>query len=132
MHPARNARVGPLVEAVPVTTTPRIHYSLTDLLTLGLLRPAWAYRVELALMLLATAAWLGLTHVTSRPVAGIVLVVLAGVVVAVPAIRNLLVRRLTWARLRRQWTRACRHANLATGNDRVPVIRTISSIPAGD
>jgi hypothetical protein len=34
--------------------------------------------------------------------------------------------------LRRPWTLACRHAHLATGNDRVPVIRSITTIPAGE
>ena len=132
MPVARNAQVGPLIEGVPVTTAPRIRYSPTDLLTLVVLRPAWAYRVELLLAVLAAAAWVGLAHLSTRTIAGAVLLVGAAALVAIPATRRLLVRLLYRARFRRRWTLACRHADLATLNDRIPVIRSITDIPAGE
>jgi len=132
--PARNARVGGLVEATPVVTEPEIRYTAADWLILLVLRPAWAYRAELTLGTLVGGAWWLLTvrlGLPPRPAGGLLLLA-AAALVAVPPIRNRLARLLHRAHLRRAWDRACRHAKLATRNDRVPVICRWRAVPAGD
>ena len=49
MQPHRTVRAGPSVwEHAPVTTYPEPHIRPGSLFVLAVLRPAWAYRVELA------------------------------------------------------------------------------------
>src|SRR5262245_32434899 len=111
--PARNARVGGLVEATPVVTEPEIRYTAADWLILLVLRPAWAYRAELTLGTLVGGAWWLLTvrlGLPPRPAGGLLLLA-AAALVAVPPIRNRLARLLHRAHLRRAWDRACRHAD---------------------
>jgi hypothetical protein len=50
----------------------------------------------------------------------------------VPPVRNELATLLHRSYLRRRWTLACRHADLATLNDRVPRIIRASFVPSGD
>ena len=47
MRGHRTARVGSLIEHAPVTTRPEVHLSGGNLFMLTVVRPAWAYRVEL-------------------------------------------------------------------------------------
>ena len=56
MRGHRTARVGSLIEHAPVTTRPEVHLSGGNLFVLTVIRPAWAYRVELAGI--AALAWL--------------------------------------------------------------------------
>ena len=56
MRGHRTARVGSLIEHAPVTTRPEVHLGAGNLFMLTVIRPAWAYRVELAGI--ATLAWL--------------------------------------------------------------------------
>jgi DNA translocase FtsK/SpoIIIE-like protein len=134
MTPPRNARVGSLVEHTPVTTEYQVRYSWPDLLMFGMLRPAWAYRVELALFTAGLAAWGLLTYrfgLRGHLAFGLILVV-AAILPWLPWTRATLVGLLWRSHLRRRWTLACRHAHLATINDRIPVIRRIHEVPVGE
>src|SRR4051794_40884346 len=127
----RTARVGSLLEHTPVTTAPRIRYDWPDLIVLGVIRPAWSFRTELSLAGLVAAVWLLLIYgldLGTLVAAGLVQAAVA-VLVLLPWTRTALVLLLHRSHLRRRWTLACRHANLATLNDRVPVIRRIDAIP---
>ncbi|HMA46744.1 MAG TPA: hypothetical protein VKP11_06030 [Frankiaceae bacterium] len=61
----------------------------------------------------------------------VVLGALAGLLVF-PATRRPVVGWLRAGRVRRAWGRACRSSDLATLNDRVPRIRRVRRVPAGD
>jgi hypothetical protein len=123
-----------MVEATPVTAERQVRYDPMDLLTLLILRPAWAYRAELTIASVLTAAWvLARVRLGLNPVrAGLLALVPALMVVVLPWTRNHLVGLLHRAQVRRTWDRACRHAELATHNDRVPIATKVRSVPAGD
>lgn len=97
-----------------------------------LLRPAWAWRVELAGLLGVAVAGKLLARVVGPLVAGLVLVLLAGAGALVPAVRESVAWALRRSRLRRTFARACRHAELATPNDRVPRIVAAHRTPSGE
>src|SRR4029450_3640729 len=70
----RTARVGSLVEHAPVATLPGVPLSGGHLFTLTVLRPAWAYRVELAgIAVLAWLFWWLTGEVGDRRRAGIII-----------------------------------------------------------
>jgi hypothetical protein len=133
MRGHRSARVGSLIEHAPVTTRPEVHLSGGNLFTLTVLRPAWAYRLELAGIALLAYAYVWLTgEVGDRRRAGVIILAATAVLMAVPSVRNGLATLLHHSHLRRRWTLACRHAELATVNDRVPRITRAAFVPSGD
>jgi len=125
----------------PQVVEPVARPSRWGLLVNLLVRPAWAWRVELAGLVGVAVAGKMMAHLVGPVVAGLVLVVLVAVGVVVPAVRESVGWSLRRSRLRRGFARACRHAELATPNDRVPRIveaaRTLSGerlrvrLPAG-
>jgi hypothetical protein len=129
----RNARVGSLIEHAPVTTRPEVHLGAGNLFTLTVLRPAWAYRVELAgIAALAWLFWWLTGEIGDRRRAGVIILAATALLMVIPPIRNGLAILLHRSHLRRRWTLACRHADLATLNDRVPRITRASFVPSGD
>jgi FtsK/SpoIIIE family len=103
-----------------------------DVVFNGILRPAWAYRLELALVALVWAAHHWLTATFGRHAADRLVVAAAIVAGLLNWTRDPLARVLFRSHLRRRWALACRHANLATRNDRVPRITRIKLTRAGE
>ena len=132
MRGHRTARVGSLIEHAPVTTRPEVHLSGGNLFTLTVIRPAWAYRVELAgIALLGWLFWWLTGEVGDRR-AGVIILAGTALLMLVPPVRNRLATLLHRSHLRRRWTLACRHAELATVNDRLPRITRAAFVPSGD
>jgi hypothetical protein len=130
----RNARVDSLIEHAPITTCPEVHLSGGgNLFTLTVIRPAWAYRVELAgITLLAYLYWWLTGEVGDRRQASLIILAATAALMLVPPVCNGLATILHRSHLRRSWTLACRHADLATLNDRLPRISRASFVPSGD
>ena len=120
---------GALHETPPVITAPVVRERPADWLFNGLLRPAWAYRLELALIGLVAAAYVWLGERLGRAGAERLIVAAAIVVAMVTWTREPLAHALFRSHLRRRWALACRHAELATLNDRIPPRRALPAHP---
>jgi hypothetical protein len=123
---------GALHETPPVITAPVVRERPADWLFNGLLRPAWAYRLELALIGLVAGGYLWLGDRLGRQGAERVIVAAALVVAIVTWTREPLAHALFRSHLRRRWALACRYAELATPNDRVPRIVRCRLTRAGE
>jgi hypothetical protein len=123
---------GALHETPPIITAPVIRESPGDWLFNGLLRPAWAYRLELALFGLVSVAYVWLGERLGREGAERLIVAAAFVVATVTWTREPLAHALFRSHLRRRWALACRHAELATRNDRIPRITRCRLTRAGE
>lgn len=98
----------------------------------ALLRSLWAFRLELALVLAGAALWTLIWHSHSALEAGIGVVLAMAVVLVLPLTRRVLARLLRHSRVRRQWARAVRAARIPSLDDRVPTVRNLRDIPAGE
>jgi hypothetical protein len=96
------------------------------------LRPAWLWRREICCLLLLAvmAGWVWAAHGRWAALGAVAAAI--AVCAAVPFVRRRLGRWLAGGRLRRRWDTACRFAELATINDRVPRITKIGWVPAGE
>jgi hypothetical protein len=119
-------------ELPPPTLRPAARPTLRDRLVLYVVRPLWAWRVELALAGLPLLVWWWLAAHLARVSAGLVVAGLVGVVVAIPRFRTAIGALLYRSRVRRRFAVACRHAELATPNDRVPRVVGFERVPAGE
>jgi FtsK/SpoIIIE family len=131
-HPSHPVGWGGMIETPPPIIERPVEARPADWLLLGVLKPAWLYRVELALIGLVWAAHHKLTQEAGRDGADVAILLLAIVVALVPWPRELLARLLYRSWLRRRWALACRHADLATRNDRVPRITKSKLTRAGE
>lgn len=95
-------------------------------------RALWAYRVELIFMGSAAALWYLARQAVSLTGAWVTLAVVAALVVAVRPARKLVGRVLRHARVRRHWAWAVRTARISSLDDRVPRVRWMKDIPAGE
>jgi hypothetical protein len=111
---------GALHETPPIITAPVVRESPGDWLYNGLLRPAWAHRLELALFGLVSIAYVWLGDRLGREGAERLIVAAAFLVATITWTREPLAHALFRSHLRRRWALACRHAKLATRNDRIP------------
>jgi len=133
MQPHRTVRAGPTAwEHAPVTTYPEPRVAPGSLFLLTVARPAWAYRVELAAVGLLAVAYAWLSARYPERIAGALVLAAAGLVAAIPATREGLAGLLHRAHLRRRWELACRHAELASRNDRTPRIVKAGLVPSGE
>jgi hypothetical protein len=123
---------GALHETPPVITAPVVRGRPAGWLFNGILRPAWAYRPELALIALVAAVYQWLGDRVGRAGAQRVFVAAALVVAMVTWTREPLAHALFRSHLRRRWALACRHAELATPNDRIPRITRCRLTRAGE
>jgi hypothetical protein len=71
-------------------------------------------------------------EVGDRRQASLIILAATAALMAIPPVRNGLATILHRSHLRRRWTLACRHADLATINDRLPRITRASFVPSGD
>jgi hypothetical protein len=126
-------RAGPTAwEHAPVTTYAEPRVSPGSLFLLTVLRPAWAYRVELAGVLGLAVAYYWLSARFNGRTAEAVILAAAIVVAVVPFTREGLAGLLHRAHLRRRWELACRHAELANRNDHTPRITRAGLVPSGE
>jgi hypothetical protein len=131
-HPYRHpVGWGAWTETPPVITQPVVHERPVDWLFTGLARPAWAYRVELACILALAVLYFWLVGRVGKA-ADVLVLGLAAIVAGIPWTREQLARVLYRSHLRRRWALACRHADLATRNDRVPRITRCLLTRAGE
>jgi FtsK/SpoIIIE family len=137
MHSHRNyARQpvswGTFIEAPPPVVAPYVETRPADWLLLAILRPAWAYRLELTLLTLLAMAYEWLGDHLGRDSAERVIVAAAFLVALVGWTREPLARSLARSHIRRRWALACRHAELASRNDRVPWVMRCCLTRAGE
>jgi hypothetical protein len=123
---------GTFTEAPPPVIAPYVEARPADWLLLAVLRPAWAYRLELALIVLLATVYVWLGDQPGRADADRVIVATAFLLAVVPWTRELLARSLARSHVRRRWALACRHAELASRNDRVPWIMRCALTRAGE
>jgi hypothetical protein len=123
---------GALHETPPIITAPVMRESPGDWLFNGILRPAWAYRLELALFGLIAVAYVWLGDRLGRQGAERLIVAAAFLVATITWTREPLAHALFRSHLRRRWALACRHAELATINDRIPRITRCRLTRAGE
>jgi hypothetical protein len=109
-----------IIDATPATLRPPVHMTPAARLLLLVGRPLWAWRVELATVLLAVALLRWLAGRLGVAVAVLLLGGLALGLALVPEVRRSVLLVYRRAHVRRQWTLAVRHAGLANFNDRVP------------
>jgi hypothetical protein len=123
---------GALHEAPPPVVAPYVETRPADWLLLAILRPAWAYRLELALLTLLAVAYVWLGGTLGREDADRVIVAAAFVMALVGWTREPLAHSLARSHLRRRWALACRHAELASRNDRVTWVMRCVLTRAGE
>jgi len=119
-----------------VERTPRIRLKTREDWQIRLARAAahlaWGLRTELALTAAVWTGWLTLSALLPARAAA------AALALAVVALgwwtrsRSWLAARLHASRVGRGWERGCRHAKLATLNDRVPRLVSVRRVPAGE
>jgi hypothetical protein len=133
MQPYRTVRAGPSAwEHAPVTTYPEPRIRPGSLFVLAVLRPAWAYRVELAAIAALAVAYYWLSARYSGRTAEAAILTTAILAAAIPFTREGLATVLWRSHLRRRWALACRHAELANRNDHTPRITKAGFVPSGD
>jgi hypothetical protein len=131
-YPRQPVGWGALHETPPPVVAPYVETRPADWVLLAVLRPAWAYRVELFLIALLAAAYVWLGGTLGRQDADRLIVAAAFVVAVLGWTREPLARSLARSHLRRRWALACRHAELASRNDRVPWVMHCVLTRAGE
>ena len=131
-YPRQPVGWGALHEAPPPVIAPYVETRPADWLLLAVLRPAWAYRLELTLLSLLAVLYVWLGDQLGREDADRVIVAAAFLVALIPWTREPLARSLARSHVRRRWALACRHAELASRNDRVPWVMRCVLTRAGE
>jgi hypothetical protein len=131
-YPRQPVGWGTFIEAPPPVVAPYVESRPADWLLLAILRPAWAYRLELSLIVLLAVAYVWLGDRLGREDADRLLVAAAFLVAIVSWTRSPLANGLARSHIRRRWALACRHAELASRNDRVPWVMRCALTRAGE
>jgi hypothetical protein len=131
-YPRQPVGWGTFIEAPPPVIAPYVESRPADWLLLAILRPAWAYRLELSLIVLLAVAYVWLGDRLGREDADRLLVAAAFLVAIVSWTRNPLANGLARSHIRRRWALACRHAELTSRNDRVPWVMRCALTRAGE
>ncbi len=98
----------------------------------AVIRAVWAFRLELTLLAGGGILWY-FGHQLAGPIAAsAALATVVALVLVIGPIRQLVGRLFRHARLRRKWRRAIQAAHIPSLKDRVPAIRRIRDIPAGE
>jgi hypothetical protein len=131
-YPRQPVGWGTFTEAPPPVLAPHVDPRPADWLLLAVLRPAWAYRLELLLIGLLAVAYVWLGGKLGRDDADRLLVAATFLVAIVSWTRDRLANGLARSHVRRRWALACRHAELASRNDRVPWVMRCALTHAGE
>ena len=131
-YPSQPVGWGALHEAPPPVLARPVEARPADWLLLAVFRPAWAYRLELTLVVVLAVAYVWLGGKLGRDNADRLLVAAAFVVAMLTWTRRPLAHSLFRSHLRRRWALACRHAELASRNDRVPWVMRCALTRAGE
>ncbi len=131
-YPRQPVGWGALHETPPPVIAPYVETRPADWLLLAILRPAWAYRLELSMIVLLAVAYVWLGDQLGRQDADRVIVAATIVVALLGWTREPLARSLARSHVRRRWALACRHAELASRNDRVPWVMRCVLTRAGE
>ena len=131
-YPRQPVGWGTFTETPPPVVAPYVEARPADWLLLAVFRPARAYRLELSLIVLLAVAYVWLGDQLGREDADRVIVAAAFVVALVGWTREPLARGLARSHVRRRWALACRHAELASRNDRVPWVMRCALTRAGE
>lgn len=97
----------------------------------AILRLLWAFRFELTLATAFGSLGLLANHLLGRQGAWLAPAVVVALMIAIPPLRKFIGRRFRHARLRRQWALAVRSAQIPSLQDRIPAVRRMKDIPAG-
>ncbi|MBT8165014.1 MAG: hypothetical protein KJP22_12770 [Acidimicrobiia bacterium] len=103
---------------------------VTEAIIEAVLRALWAFRVELVIAGACGTLWVASSRFGEAGASAVVAGVIA-IVLAVGPVRRFMGRRLRHARVRRQWARAVRWARISSFGYRVPSVRKMKDIPAG-
>ena len=98
----------------------------------AVIRAVWAFRVELVLLAGAGMLWYLGHHLAGPIAASAALAAVVALVLVVGPTRRPIGRLFRHARLRRKWRRAIQAAHIPSLKNRVPAIRRIRDIPAGE
>ena len=98
----------------------------------AILRVVWAFRVELVLASTLGTLWILASYRLGDSSAWLAQMVVIALVLVIAPVRRFVGRRLRHARVRRQWARAVRSARISSLEDRVPIVRRMKDIPAGE
>jgi hypothetical protein len=131
-YPRQPVGWGTFIEAPPPVIAPYVEARPADWLLLAILRPAWAYRLEMSLIVLLAVAYVWLGDQLGRDSADRLIVAATIVVALLGWTREPLARSLARSHVRRRWALACRHAELASRNDRVPWVMRCALTRAGE
>jgi hypothetical protein len=131
-YPRQPVGWGALHETPPPVIAPYVETRPADWVLLAILRPAWAYRLELTLLSFLAVLYVWLGDQLGREDADRVIVAAAFLVALIPWTREPLARSLARSHVRRRWALACRHAELASRNDRVPWVMRCVLTRAGE
>jgi hypothetical protein len=122
----------PVLDRPAPTTRCRIEASRWDWFFVNVLRPAWGYRVEVVVLVVALGAAGWLRSRFGDVGGGVAFLGLVIGLLAWKPSRSFTVRLFHGSRLHRRWSLAVRHAGLATYNDRIPRPVAVRLIPPGD
>jgi hypothetical protein len=121
------------LELPPVTVRPARRTSPLARFLIAVARPAWAWRLELAIVAGLVTTWGVLAVHLGRVLGSIVFLLLT---ISLALLPPPWLARLRWmlyrSHVRRRFGLAVRYAGLATHNDRVPRILKMEQAPAGD
>ncbi|CAN5400748.1 hypothetical protein BH24ACT7_BH24ACT7_05270 [soil metagenome] len=95
-------------------------------------RAVWALRIEIVTVGFLTALWLITDRAHGSTAAWSAVATVIAVVVVIGPIRRRTARLFQHARIRRQWGRAVRAAQIACLQERIPTARRMRDIPAGE
>ncbi|MDP8968911.1 MAG: FtsK/SpoIIIE domain-containing protein [Actinomycetota bacterium] len=122
----------PLWDTTPPPIRLTIKPTVGDRVFTFVVRFGWAYRVEAAAVAVLPLTWAVLAAGLGARTGLVVVTAVAAALGVVPSWRRGVIRVLRSAWVRRCWVRACRHAELATLNDRVPRAVKVTAVPCGD
>lgn len=97
----------------------------------AVLHSLWGFRLELTIAGVLCALGPAADQLIEPGAGWWAQATVVALVLAVPPLRRCVGRRLRHARLRRQWARAVRSARIPSLSNRVPAVRRMKDIPAG-
>jgi hypothetical protein len=126
----RAVGVPPVVQRYPVE--PRPAETRSRRFATLVWRPLWGFRIEITACLALLYVWSALAALVPPFVAVVLLGVAGAGLARVERVWRPVRWVFRWSSVQRRWDKAVRHAGLATLNDRVPRVRRMRLVPAGE